>query len=132
VRSVSNFVRVAGLAACVLAVAGCGGTAPSGQQLSFVPSFPPAGTLPPVETDFDVVGRDIEISDVPTTSESAATTAGALQSNVQPFASRKLKFFIHGMDYSPTQVGQPVNNNPLGSGNAAIWQRDIPLLRAMA
>ena len=130
-RSVSNFVRVAGLAACVLAVAGCGGTAPSGQQLSFVPSFPPAGTLPPVETDFDVVGRDIEISDVPTTSASAATTAGALQSNVQPFASRKLKFFIHGMDYSPTQVGQPVNNNPLGSGNAAIWQRDIPLLRAM-
>ncbi|MGR4066058.1 MAG: hypothetical protein ACLQPV_11515 [Vulcanimicrobiaceae bacterium] len=89
--------------------------------------------MPSIDTDFEVVGRDIDFDEaLPSTASSAvavANGAAAFRSSVRPLAATRLKFFVHGMDYSPTQVGQPVNNNPLGSGNSAIWSRDIPLMR---
>ncbi len=44
--------------------------------------------------------------------------------------------FVKGMVYSPTPVGKTVSDppsmdDPLRDGNAAIWSRDLPLLRAM-
>ncbi|HEY6326875.1 MAG TPA: hypothetical protein VIW73_10235 [Candidatus Cybelea sp.] len=46
------------------------------------------------------------------------------------------KFFIKGMAYSPTPVGNglsdpPSCNDPLRNDNKAIWSRDLPLIRAM-
>ncbi|MGP8101029.1 MAG: hypothetical protein ACLQHL_09795 [Candidatus Cybelea sp.] len=46
------------------------------------------------------------------------------------------KFFVKGVDYGPTPIGTypweaPAMDSPLRNGNSAIWQRDLPLLRAM-
>ncbi|MBV9234142.1 MAG: hypothetical protein JO030_08875, partial [Candidatus Eremiobacteraeota bacterium] len=45
-------------------------------------------------------------------------------------------FYIKGMVYSPTPIGNglsdpPSLNDPLRDGNSAIWSRDLPALRAM-
>ena len=47
-----------------------------------------------------------------------------------------VKFFIKGMDYSPTPIGKgvadpPALDDPLRDGNMAIWSRDLPKMRAM-
>jgi hypothetical protein len=46
------------------------------------------------------------------------------------------KFFVKGMVYSPTPIGNGVSDppsldDPLRDGNSAIWGRDLPNLRAM-
>ncbi|MBV9028514.1 MAG: hypothetical protein JO311_07825 [Candidatus Eremiobacteraeota bacterium] len=46
------------------------------------------------------------------------------------------KFYVKGMVYSPTPIGNglsdpPSLNDPLRDDNSAIWSRDLPLLRAM-
>lgn len=46
------------------------------------------------------------------------------------------KFFIKGVDYGPTPIGTqpwdaPLMNDPLRNANSDIWERDLPLLRAM-
>jgi|HubBroStandDraft_5_1064220.scaffolds.fasta_scaffold00517_2 hypothetical protein len=46
------------------------------------------------------------------------------------------KFFVKGMVYSPTPIGNGVSDppsldDPLRDGNMAIWSRDLPLMRAM-
>ena len=40
-------------------------------------------------------------------------------------------FLVRGVDYSPTPIGQTSIPDPLGAQNSAIWNRDLPLLRAM-
>ena len=45
-------------------------------------------------------------------------------------------FFVKGMAYSPTPIGNGVSDppscdDPLRNDNKAIWSRDLPLLRAM-
>ncbi|MDY8134455.1 hypothetical protein [Aquimarina sp. 2201CG5-10] len=42
-----------------------------------------------------------------------------------------LPFLIKGVAYSPTPIGQSSIADPLGQQNSAIWQRDLPLIRAM-
>src|ERR1700729_1037357 len=46
------------------------------------------------------------------------------------------KFFVKGMAYAPTPIGTypwdaPAKNSPLRDGNSAIWERDLPKMRAM-
>jgi hypothetical protein len=106
------------VAACLLTVS-CGGSAPLPGTVGGAPlPSAPQG----VQTDFYVVGRDIDFGETPNSAMAADSRSAA--------ASRRLKFFIHGIDYSPTPIGTGVNNNPLGNGNSAIWSRDIPLMRA--
>jgi hypothetical protein len=82
--------------------------------------MPPQGTS--VQTNFRVSGRTIELF---------ATQPGATSAQRAIQQGRRLKFYIHGVDYSPTPIGSAVNNNPLGSGNSAVWMRDFPLMRAI-
>jgi hypothetical protein len=42
-----------------------------------------------------------------------------------------IKFFIKGVVYSPTPIGGQPFDSPLKDSNAAIWSRDLPLMRAM-
>src|SRR6266404_1996914 len=45
--------------------------------------------------------------------------------------SSSIKFFIKGVVYSPTPIGAQPFDSPLRDSNAAIWSRDLPLMRAM-
>lgn len=54
----------------------------------------------------------------------------------ESFRPAALKFFVKGVAYSPTPIGKgvgdaPLLNDPLRDGNAAIWSRDLPKMRAM-
>jgi hypothetical protein len=40
-------------------------------------------------------------------------------------------FFIKGIDYGPTPICASSILNPLGASNRALWQRDLPQLRAL-
>ncbi len=47
-----------------------------------------------------------------------------------------LPFFVKGMDYGPTPIGNgtsdpPILNDPLRNANEPIWSRDLPEMRAM-
>jgi hypothetical protein len=74
------------------------------------------------DTAFTVQGRNIYIS-----------TESSGQSSVrrQPSQTSAQPFFIKGIDYSPTPIGQTPIDSPLKNSNSAIWSRDLPLIRAM-
>src|SRR4029079_6124993 len=41
------------------------------------------------------------------------------------------RFYIKGMVYSPSPIGQFPFDSTLKNSNSAIWSRDLPLMRAM-
>jgi hypothetical protein len=100
--------RIEILAGCLLLAAcgGVGGAVPP-QQQSFVARV---RHLAGANTHFTVSGRYISLD-------------GA-------------RFFVKGVDYSPTPIGKVPNDppgldDPLRDGNETIWSRDLPKIRAM-
>jgi len=91
-------------------LAGCGGAKTMPSSAPLVPAAsvrrPSAGSA---AANFTVSGRYIELNGSP--------------------------FFVKGVDYWPTPIGvkpwdPPGLNDALRNGNRAIWERDLPLLRA--
>lgn len=85
-----------------------------------------AGTYTPgahstVDTEFTVNGRYLDLA-VDTGVTSAARSAQAV------FTSA---FFVKGMVYSPSPIGQGPFDSPVKDSNIAIWSRDLPAMRAM-
>ena len=79
-----------------------------------------------VDSDFIVKGRYIE--------ERLTRTGTPVRREAS--AANAVKFFVKGVDYSPTPIGKGVSdppslNDPLRDANMAIWARDLPKLRAM-
>jgi hypothetical protein len=118
---VSDLGRLAaGIGAATLALAGCGGSqAPVGAPITVQQS---AATVAPDRTESKKVR--------PATSGTAFTVSGR---NILLNGS---KFYVKGMVYSPTPIGNgvadpPSLDDPLRDGNSAIWSRDLPLMRAM-
>lgn len=109
-------------------LAGCG-TAPLSNALPAAGHAQSVRTrvLAKVDTDFDVVGRNIYVSRRP---------AGTPYTQRNPAARSAVKFFIKGIVYSPTPIGKTVGDLPLlddslRDANKPIWSRDLPLMRAM-
>jgi hypothetical protein len=44
---------------------------------------------------------------------------------------RATQFFIKGVDYAPSPICSGPLDNPIGDANKAIWERDLPNLRAL-
>ncbi|MBV9646896.1 MAG: hypothetical protein JO043_05490, partial [Candidatus Eremiobacteraeota bacterium] len=93
-------------------------------------SVPPPATSTGIDTDFVVQGRYIMESEAP-----ASTSAASLRVRPASLGAAK-KFYIKGLVYWPTPIGKnvadaPMLNNALNDGNAAVWKRDLPLMRAL-
>lgn len=73
-----------------------------------------------VDTEFSVNGRYIEL----TIDNGATSTSRAAQGTALPF-------FVKGMVYSPSPIGQGPFDSPVKDSNIAIWSRDLPAMRAM-
>ncbi len=119
--NVSNLSRYAvGIGSAILILAGCGG---SQAQVA-----PPA-TMPQSSATNQHPERG-ESRKKHNTSGSAFTVSGRY------ILLNGSKFYVKGMVYSPTPIGNGVSdppslNDPLRDGNATIWNRDLPRMRAM-
>jgi hypothetical protein len=119
---VSHIGRYAvGIGAAILILAGCGGSQPqvgapaTMQQSAATGGYPNRGSSRMAHR---------------ATSGSAFTVSGRF------VLLNGTKFYVKGMVYSPTPIGNgvsdpPALNDPLRDGNSVIWQRDLPLMRAM-
>ena len=65
-----------------------------------------------------------------TTSTTTWTTSNRVV-NLSIDGGTATPFIMQGVAYSPTPIGGTSIPDPLGAQNSAIWQRDLPLLRAM-
>ena len=120
---VLDFGRYAvGISSTILILAGCGG---SQAQLG-VPTTTQPGTATARHQDHDASRKKRGNG----SSGSAFTVSGRfilLNGN---------KFYVKGMVYSPTPIGNGVSDppsldDPLRDDNSGIWSRDLPLMRAM-
>lgn len=112
------------LSVCVagMLLAGCGG------------SQAPVGA-PPTLQQSAVTARHSERGD------SSRVRKGASSGSAFTVSGRFIllngnKFYVKGMVYSPTPIGNGVSDppsldDPLRDDNSAIWSRDLPLMRAM-
>ena len=105
-----------------LFLSGCGGGVSSQLVTANVGSVAPP---PAVDTAFVVNGRSIY--------ETVGTQAQLSTSSTarKPAALLPNKLYIRGMDYGSAAIGQGSNESPLAANSTAIWQRDLPLIRAM-
>ncbi len=95
-----------------LAISGCAG----GGTGAITPSSQAA-----LDSDFTVNGRYIDLG----IASGDATTA-ARSAQVSPRT-----FFVKGVVYAPTPIGQGPFDSPVKDSNIAIWSRDLPAMRAM-
>ena len=119
---VLNFSRYAvGISSAIVMLAGCGGS----QAQVGVPS-----TIQSERRDGPASRPQRFEEETRGSSGSAFTVSGRfilLNGN---------KFYVKGMVYSPTPIGNGVSDppsldDPLRDDNSGIWSRDLPLMRAM-
>ncbi|MGB6602551.1 MAG: hypothetical protein WBE77_15855, partial [Candidatus Cybelea sp.] len=119
---VLNFSRYAvGISSAIVMLAGCGGS----QAQVGVPS-----TIQSSAATARLQDRNASRKKRAGSSGSAFTVSGRfilLNGN---------KFYVKGMVYSPTPIGNglsdpPSLDDPLRDANSAIWGRDLPLMRAI-
>jgi len=114
-----SLIRLIASTFALVALAACAGSSISSPVLQATQP-PPTGATPPppsMDTHFTESGRYIDFSQAPA-GESVTRVAG-------------VKVFLKGMVYSPTPIGAFPFDSPLKDSNAAVWSRDLPLMRAM-
>jgi hypothetical protein len=118
---VLNLVRcAAGIGSAISILAGCGSQAPVGAP----------ATMQSAVTARHPVRGDSRKAHNNASSGSAFTVSGRY------ILLNGSKFYVKGMVYSPTPIGNGVSDppsldDPLRDGNSTIWSRDLPLMRSM-
>jgi hypothetical protein len=116
--------------AVVAMLAGCGGSA-GNTVTPFSQAAAAAHGVVPLAAGCEN-GRSGKGTETPSTQFTA--NGRFIELRVGEKAARK--FFVKGMAYSPTPIGNgvsdpPACDDPLRNNNKAIWSRDLPLMREM-